>query len=138
MSQDNDIQAYFHSLPREKKRDDSETLLALFEEVTGYQPYLYKNIVCFGQYHYHYASGREGDWMVTGFAPRKQNLSVYIMPGFELFAEQLAVLGKHKVGKSCLIINKLADVDLAVLKEIIAGSVDIMRQRYECSDKVLD
>ncbi|MCG7529956.1 DUF1801 domain-containing protein [Psychrobium sp. MM17-31] len=138
MSQYDDIQAYFHSLPTEKKRDDSETLLALFEEVTGYQAYIYKNIVCFGQYHFRYASGREGDWMVTGFAPRKQNLSVYIMPGFEPFAEQLAVLGKHKIGKSCLIINKLADVDLAVLKEIIAGSVDIMRQRYECIDKALD
>ena len=132
-----DIDIYLKSLPSDKKRQDSEALLALFEDVTGYQPYLYKNIICFGQYHYHYASGREGDWMVTGFAPRKQNLSIYIMPGFDPFTEQLAALGKHKIGRSCLIINKLADVDIDILREIIQGSVAIMRERYECIDKAL-
>lgn len=132
-----DIDMYLKLLPSDKKRQDSEVLLALFEDVTGYQPYLYKNIICFGQYHYHYASGREGDWMVTGFAPRKQNLSIYIMPGFESFSELLAALGKHKTGKSCLIINKLADVDLNILREIVKGSVEIMRERYECIDEAL-
>lgn len=137
MAKVNDIRAYFDSLLSDKKRSDSETLLTLFQDVTGYEPYLYKNIVCFGQYHYRYASGREGEWMVTGFAPRKQNLSIYIMPGFESFSEQLSELGKHKIGKSCLIINKLADVDLTVLTAIIVGSVSVMRQRYQCIDKAL-
>lgn len=132
-----DIDAYLKSLSSDKKRQDSKVLLALFEDVTGYQPYLYKNIICFGQYHYHYASGREGNWMVTGFAPRKQNLSIYIMPGFEPCTKQLALLGKHKTGKSCLIINKLADVDVDILREIIKGSVAIMRERYECIDEAL-
>ena len=75
--------------------------------------------------------------MVTGFAPRKQNVSIYIMPGFEPFSELLAALGKHKTGKSCLIINKLADVDLNILREIVKDSVEIMRERYECIDEAL-
>ncbi|TFG06446.1 DUF1801 domain-containing protein, partial [Candidatus Thorarchaeota archaeon] len=77
----------------------------------------------FGSYHYKYASGREGDWMKTGFSPRKQNLTVYIMSGFEEYKDLLAKLGKYKIGKSCLYINKLADVDKSVLKQIIRNSI---------------
>jgi hypothetical protein len=82
--------------------------------------------VGFGSYHYKYASGREGDWLLTGFSPRKQNLTVYIMSGFNRHDELLKKLGKYKTGKSCLYINKLGDVDLEVLEELIYQSVDYM------------
>ena len=90
-----------------------------------------KDIVGYGKYHYKYASGREGDWMLVGFSPRKRNLSVYIMPGFDPFAALLDKLGKYKTGRSCLYINSLADVDEAVLEELIAESVKTMRERYD-------
>jgi hypothetical protein len=83
-------------------------------------------IVGFGVYHYRYESGREGDWMVTGFSPRKNDLTLYLMPGLEDQAERLARLGRHKTGKSCLYLKKLADVDLEVLGEMIAWSVQAM------------
>ena len=88
------------------------------------------NIVGYGQYHYKYASGREGDWMLVGFSPRKHSLSIYIMPGFEPYAALMKKLGKYKTGKSCLYINSLADVDEAVLEQLIAESVATMRERY--------
>lgn len=80
------------------------------------------SIVGFGDYHYKYESGREGDWFVTGFSPRKQNLTLYIMAGFDNYDQLLSRLGKYKTGKSCLYINKLDDVDLDVLKELVAQS----------------
>ena len=89
------------------------------------------SIVGYGKYHYRYSSGREGDWMLVGFSPRKQNLSVYIMPGFKSFASLLRRLGKYKTGKSCLYINSLADVDEAVLEQLISESVKLMRERYD-------
>ncbi len=88
------------------------------------------SIVGFGNYHYKYASGREGDWFLTGFAPRKQAPTVYIMPGFTAFDGLMAKLGKHKTAKSCLYIKKLEDVDLKVLEKLIAQSVAWMRERY--------
>ena len=84
------------------------------------------SIIGFGSYRYKYASGREGEWMLTGFSPRKQNLTLYIMPGFENYETLLANLGKYKTGKSCLYINKLEDVDLSVLEELVRQSVDHM------------
>ncbi|MCO5207271.1 MAG: DUF1801 domain-containing protein, partial [Anaerolineae bacterium] len=89
------------------------------------------SIVGFGTYHYKYASGREGDWFVTGFSPRKQNMTLYIMPGFEQYNDLLSKLGKHKTGKSCLYINKLDDVDLDVLRELVAQSADYMAAQSE-------
>ena len=91
-------------------------------------------MVGFGRYHYKYESGREGEYGLAGFSPRKANLVVYVVPGFDEFGDQLAVLGKHKIGKSCLYINKLADVDLAVLERIVADSVAAMRRIYETWD----
>ena len=90
------------------------------------------SIIGFGSYHYKYDSGREGDWFVTGFAPRKQNTVLYIMPGFANYQELLGSLGKYKTGKSCLYLNTLADVDLAVLAELVRRSVLEMQQRYPC------
>jgi len=87
-------------------------------------------MVGFGSYHYVYASGREGDWPVTAFAPRKQNLTVYIMPGFAEYQELLAKLGPHKTAVSCLYIKRLSDVHLPTLKKIITASVKYMKKTY--------
>jgi len=87
-----------------------------------------ESIVGFGSYHYKYASGREGDWPLVGFSPRKQNLTLYIMSGFEKYEELLEKLGKFKTGKSCLYINKLKDVDIHTLRELILESVKCMRK----------
>jgi hypothetical protein len=86
--------------------------------------------VGYGSYHYRYASGQEADWPVVGFSPRKQNLSIYIMTGFEESDELLSRLGKHKTGKSCLYVNKLADVDMDVLEALVSESVKEMRRKY--------
>jgi hypothetical protein len=90
------------------------------------------SLVGFGRYHYRYASGREGDFFVTGFSPRKTALTVYVMPGFDDYAEQLDKLGPYKTGKSCLYLKNLDTVDRDVLESIIADSVEVMRTRYEC------
>ena len=88
------------------------------------------NIVGFGQYHYKYESGREGDFMITGFSPRKQALTLYIMPGFKSQAALMKKLGKYKTGKSCLYIKRLSDVDEAILQRLITDSVKLMRRKY--------
>ena len=111
-----------------RRREDSLVVLAMMGEITGEPAEMWgTSIVGFGNYHYRYASGREGDFMITGFAPRKQALTLYIMGGHERYAELFAKLGKYRTGNSCLYINKLADVDLDVLREIITASVAYMR-----------
>jgi len=89
------------------------------------------SIVGYGTYHYKYASGREGDFMIAGFSPRKQSLTVYILAGFGRFESLMSKLGKYKTGKSCLYIKHLSDVDEKVLEKLIAGSVKYMRKNYE-------
>ena len=126
---DGDVRAYLESVGNKQRRQDALTMLELMREITGEEAEMWgESIVGFGSYRYRYASGRQGDWFLTGFAPRKQALTLYIMPGFERCKALLAKLGKHKIGKSCLYINKLADVDRDVLKEIIAASVEQMRR----------
>ena len=94
------------------------------KEVTGSRPKMWgDSIVGFGSCHYKYASGREGDWFVAGFSPRKANLTLYIMAGFSRYKELLAKLGRHKTGKSCLYIKRLADIDLAILRQLVEDSV---------------
>ena len=88
------------------------------------------SIVGFGSYQYRYASGREGDSLVVGFSPRKQNMVIYIMPGFTDYGEILGRLGKFRTGRSCLYVNKLDDVDLGLLEELVRESVAEMRRRY--------
>ncbi len=113
------------------RRADAERLDAIFREVTGWEPQMWgPSIVGYGSYHYKYATGREGDMCATGFSPRKANLSIYIMPGYTDFSDTLARLGKHKIGKSCLYLNKLADVDEDVLKELIREGLDDLAQKY--------
>lgn len=112
------------AVPDERKKKDSFTILELMKEVTGQEPKMWgDSIIGFGNYHYKYATGREGDWFVTGFSPRKQNLTFYIMSGFDGYDELLKKLGKYKTGKACLYINKLTDVDMSVMKELIQKSV---------------
>ncbi|WP_338548988.1 DUF1801 domain-containing protein [Roseovarius phycicola] len=111
----------------ERRRKDAETLVPFFRDVTGFEPVMWgSSIIGYGRYHYVYASGREGDFLATGFSPRKSALSIYIMPGYTDFGNVLERLGKHKIGKSCLYINKLDDVDMNVLAELVhAGLADL-------------
>lgn len=121
------VEDFLRQVEHPRRREDALTLNDIFKEVTGWQPRMWgPTMVGFGSYHYIYKTGREGDSLATGFSPRKQNLSIYIMPGYTDFSDILADLGKHKIGKSCLYINKLADVDTDVLKRLIdAGLKDL-------------
>lgn len=121
------VQEFILQVEHATRRADSILLDQMFRIITGWQPKMWgPSIVGYGSYHYIYDSGREGDFCATGFSPRKASLSVYIMPGYQDFGEILSRLGKHKIGKACLYINKLADVDLAVLEELIrAGLKDL-------------
>lgn len=115
-----DVRAFLQTIEDEKKRQDAFALLELMEEATGQPPKMWgESIIGFGSYHYKYASGREGDWFPAGFSPRKQNLTLYFAYGFEPHQDLMARLGKHKTGKACLYIKKLADVDLDTLRELV-------------------
>ena len=119
------------SVENDRRRADAETLLALFEEITGWQPRMWgPSLIGFGEYHYKYDSGREGDMLATGFSPRKANLVVYIMPGYANYQPLMDRLGKHKLGKSCLYINKLDDIDLDVLAELIRAGLADLAKKY--------
>lgn len=108
-------------------RDDCRTLVKIMSDITGEVPRMWgTSIIGFGKYHYVYESGREGDWFVMGFSPRKQNLTLYIMSGFKEYDSLLSKLGKYKLGKSCLYIKKLSDVDLDVLKKILRHSMRVV------------
>lgn len=124
-----DVTAFLNSVEDEKKQRDSFQILKLMQEVTGEEPHMWgDSIVGFGSYHYKYASGREGEWFLTGFSPRKRNLTLYIMAGFDAYDDLMARLGKHKTGKSCLYVNKLEDIDLDVLRELVQQSVTHMKK----------
>lgn len=125
---DESVMQFIQSVDHETRREDALTLLEMMTEVTGEEAQMWgTSIVGFGSYHYTYDSGREGDMCIVGFSPRKQRMSVYIMDGFDKYEELLGQLGKHKTGKACLYINKLADVDMDVLKQLVASSVEHMR-----------
>lgn len=124
---DKSVTAFLNGIADEKKRQDSFTILELMQQVTGLEPKMWgDSIVGFGTYHYKYASGRQGDSPLTGFSPRKQNLTLYITSGFDQYEALLQDLGKHKTGKACLYINKITDIDLQVLKELVEQSFDHM------------
>ena len=123
------VEDFINDVEGKKKRTDSFAIIKLMQEVTGEEPVMWgDSIVGFGNYTYKYASGRTGNWMLVGFSPRKQNLTLYIMPGFEQYDDLLSKLGKYKLGKSCLYIKKLEDVDLDVLKELVKQSVEYMKE----------
>lgn len=118
------VTAFINAIEDETRRRDCQTLVQLMRETTGTRPKMWgSSIVGFGSRHYRYESGREGDWFLTGFSPRKQDLTLYIVPGVNRYPAILKRLGKHKTGVSCLYIKQLGDVDLAVLRELIETSV---------------
>jgi hypothetical protein len=126
------VEDFINSVEDEQKRNDCHELLKLFEEVTKEKATMWgTSIIGFGQYHYKSErSKQEGDWPLTGFSPRKQNLTIYIMPGFKNYQKELEVIGKYKNSVSCLYIKKLADINSDILKKIIASSVDEMKKQY--------
>jgi hypothetical protein len=127
--------AFLAAVEPERRREDGLALLAFFNRVTGLAPVMWgPSIVGYGRYAYKYESGREGEFFLTGFSPRKSALTVYVMPGYRDMSDKLARLGKHKTGKSCLYINKLADVDLDVLEEIVRDGLAYMQANYETFD----
>lgn len=125
---DASVEGFLNSVADEQKRGDCFEILKLMKQVTKETPKMWgSSIVGFGSYHYKGASGREGDWMLTGFSPRKQNLTLYIMGGFDSHKDLLKKLGKYETSVGCLYIKKLDDVDRKVLKELVAGSVRTMK-----------
>ena len=119
---------FLNTIEDEQKHTDAHWLLSTMAEITGEPGVMWgASIIGFGTYHYKYDSGREGDWMLTGFSPRKTALTLYLMSGVEREVELLKRLGKYKTGKSCLYIKKLTDVDTAVLRELIQTSVEKTR-----------
>jgi len=113
------------------KRADCRELMKMMSAITGHRAKMWgPDIVGYGNYHYRYESGREGDFFLTGFSPRKQALSIYIISGFSLYPELMAKLGKYKTGKSCLYVKKLDDLDRAVLAQLARESVAHIRKKY--------
>jgi hypothetical protein len=125
------VSTFLESVEPARRQADALALDRLFREVSGYEPVMWgPSIVGYGAYHYVYQTGREGDFLATGFAPRKSALSLYIMPGYQDFGNLLERLGKHKRGKACLYINKLADVDQQVLAELIRAGLDGLNKTW--------
>lgn len=128
---ENDVEDFLNAIDDKQKRKDSFKILDIMKSITGEEPKMWgSSIIGFGQYHYQYESGREGDWFLTGFSPRKQNFSLYIMAGFDNYDDLMSRLGKYKTGKSCLYIKRLEQIDLDILKKLIRESVDYMRAKY--------
>ncbi len=126
---DADVAAFLNSVEHQKRREDSLKMLDMMSEITGEKPVMWgDSIVGFGLYRYKYKSGREGDWFYTGFSPRKQNLTLYIMDGFKKRPELLEKLGKCKTSVACLYINKLEDVDEKILRQVIKESAKYVKE----------
>ncbi|WP_224363584.1 DUF1801 domain-containing protein [Hyalangium versicolor] len=125
------VEDFLAKVSPEKKRKDALALCELMKKVSKCEPRMWgAGIIGFGDYRYQYASGREGDWFVVGFSPRKQNFALYIMPGVDAYEALVTKLGKYKTGKSCLYINALEDVDVATLSKIIQKAVADTKKRH--------
>src|SRR5262245_30555660 len=123
------VDDFLNAIKDEQVREDCRTIADIMEKATKAKPQMWgSGIVGFGNYHYKYASGREGDWMLIAFSPRKQNITLYIHSGFEGYDELMVKLGKHSCGKACIYIKRLSDVHLPTLKKIINASVKHMRK----------
>ena len=124
------VEAFLKRVEDPKRREDAFAVLALMKKITKEQPVIWgDSLIGFGSYHYKYDSGREGDFFITGFSPRKTALTLYLMSGFKPFDDLMSKLGKYKTGKGCLYIKKLEDVDLKVLEKLIRESVKVMKKR---------
>ena len=123
------VEDFLNKVTPEQKRLDCFEMLEMFKKITGEKPVMWGDaIVGFGSYHYKGASGREGDWLVTGFSPRKQNLTLYLMHGFTNNQDLLKKLGKHKTSVGCLYLKQLEDVDKEVLADLIKKSAEQTKQ----------
>lgn len=126
-----DVMAFLNAVEQPRRREDGLVLHEMMGRITGMEPVLWgPSLVGYGEYYYKTGAGREGLWPLTGFSPRKAAMTIYIMPGFKQYTDHLARLGKHKHSVSCLYITRLENVDLAVLEEIIASSVERMKTLY--------
>lgn len=128
---DNSVTDFIGTVESEKKKADAYKLLEIFEEVTGYEPKMWgTSIIGFGKYHYKYASGREGDAPLVGFSPRKAKISLYLAYDSEERDKLLENFGKHTKSKACVYINKLDDINIDALKELIRYTVKIYQEKY--------
>lgn len=127
------VKKFLENVSDKEKRDDSFVILKMMEEITGEKAKMWgTSLVGFGSYHYtSERSKQEGDWPITAFSPRKQNITVYIMPGFKEYSDLLKKLGKHKTSVSCLYFKRLSDLDIKILKKLITESVKYMRKKYK-------
>ncbi len=129
---DASVEDFIDSVESETKRDDCRELLKLIGKITGEKPKMWgDSIVGFGDYHYKYKTGREGDWFLSGFSPRKQSMTIYMMGGYEGSEDLLPKLGKHKTSVGCLYVNKLADIDLQILEKLVKNSIKLLKTRYK-------
>jgi hypothetical protein len=125
------VENFLDTVEDEVKRKDCKVLLDIMKEVTKEEPKMWgDSIIGFGTYHYKSKSGQEGDWFITGFSPRKGNISIYLMHGHEGYEELFDKLGKHKMGKGCLYLKSLNDINMKILKDIIKRSVRDIQKRY--------
>ena len=125
------VAAYIKRLPDERTRADCDTLVALMERVTGEKAVMWgPSIIGFGAYRLPYADGSEADWPIAAFSPRKTDLTIYLGGGCDRYADLMKKLGKHRTGKVCLYIRRLADVDMKVVKDLVAASMRYARERY--------
>ena len=128
---DASVAEFLATVEHDRRRQDAQYIVAMMERITGHAPRMWGNsIIGFDAYDYTYSSGRVGRWPMVGLSPRKANLSIYIMPGFEKFRDELAALGPHKSSVSCLYITDLRKVNVDVLEGIVARSYDMMRAKY--------
>jgi len=125
------VSAFLKRLDDPQRRKDCQTVVSLMKSLTGARPMMWgTSIVGFGRYRYRYASGREGDWFLTGFSPRKQSLTIYVMTGAKRYARNLRKLGPHKSGGSCLYLRSLEGIHLPTLRKLLAESIRDLRQRH--------
>lgn len=132
-----DVLAFIeHFAETEQKKKDSIALLELMKEASGFEPYMWgPSIIGFGSYHYKYASGHQGDAPMLGFSPRKAAISLYVFTGLDEHLPQLEKLGKFKMGKACIYVKKLSDIDTAELTNVMKSTLDFLENTYEVSDK---
>lgn len=125
------VSDFIDAIAHPRRQADAIGLHAMFQKVTDWAPQMWgDSMIGYGGYHYKHESGRSGEFLATGFSPRKSNMSIYIMPGYADFSDILARLGMHKIGKSCLYINALADIDMDVLSELVRVGLEDLGQKW--------
>ena len=123
------VEVFLNQIADETRREDCFKIAQMMEEITGKQPKMWgPSIVGFGSYRYKYASGREGDWPIAAFSPRKQDLTIYLLPCIASYSDLMPPLGKHRSSKSCLYIKRLSDIHVPTLKKLIRQSIKTMKQ----------